>query len=469
MEFLNRAEEMKLLNKVASSKLGGLVVIWGRRRVGKTRLLLEWAKKLNGIYWVADESSPKIQMHYFARSLDASFPGFSRVQYNHWNELFDRIAQEAKYTNWRGPLIIDEFPYLVSASKELPSIIQRWVDHQAKDAKITLVLSGSSQRMMQGLVLNDNAPLYGRARELFKLNPLLAGYLSEALLLKSSRKIVESYSLWGGVPRYLELASEYKDSLLEAANELVLNPSGVLHQEPHRLLLDEMPSAMPLRPILDAIGSGAHRLSEIGSRVGQSATSLSHSLTRLRELDLVQREIPFGESEKSSKRSLYKIKDPFFRFWFDVVAPRRSLLAESDGKYRIGLLKKHLPELASITWEQMCLAYVSRTRSLAKVSRWVESGRYWMGKGPEWDVVAKCENDKNLLLGEAKWPRRPVTSKYIQDVLCELKSKGLPPLKNIAKYKIKYCLFLPELPDTIEKLDKDLLLVDACAVLKELK
>lgn len=469
MDFIDRKEEMMRLNKVHASKAGGLIVIWGRRRIGKTRLLLEWTKKQQGLYWVADESSAAIQRRYFARALDEYFPGFSKAEYTDWGQFFDRLTTETKHANWKGPLVIDELPYLIAASKELPSILQRWIDHDVKQTKITVILSGSSQSMMQGCVLNYNAPLYGRATELFKLNPLPVGYIEKGLAIKSHRKIIEAYTLWGGVPRYWELASSYKNNIEKSASDLVLHPSGPLHQEPHRLLLEEMPSAISLRPILDVIGSGVHRLSEIAARLNQPATSLSHPLIRLQELGLVKREIPFGESEKSGKTALYKINDPFFRFWFNVVAPRRGLLADTNQPYRLSLIKKMLPNLISQTWEELCLSYVSKAKKLANITQWMPAKRFWKGNGPEWDIVSECIDQKYLLLGEAKWPITKVTEKYIEKILTELQSKGIPQINSKGKKIIKYCIFVPEIPKNIRNFNENVFLIDANSILNDLK
>lgn len=468
MDFMDREREMLRLDKIATSGSGGLVVIWGRRRVGKTRLLLEWTKKHDGLYWVADESGSAIQRRYFARALDPCFPGFSNAEYTDWGQFFERLTREAQHNNWKGPLVIDEFPYLVATSKELPSIVQRWLDHEAKKAKITVVLSGSSQSMMQGLVLNYNSPLYGRAHELFKLNPLPIGYMGRALGIKSPRKIIEAYTLWGGIPRYWELASSFKGNLEKAASNLILDPSGPFHQEPHRLLLEEMPSAISLRPILDVIGSGVHRLSEIAARLNQPSTSLSHPLSRLQELGFIQREIPFGESEKTSKRTLYKIKDPFFRFWFNVVASRRGTLADASDAYRIDLLNKKMPNLVSKAWEDICISYTSKARNLGGIKQWSPARRFWKGNGPEWDIVSECVDKENLLLGEAKWPSGVTTEKYIGKILMELQSKGIPKIKAIGKKNVKYCIFVPEIPSEIKGFGENVYLIDAKTILKEL-
>jgi AAA+ ATPase superfamily predicted ATPase len=180
---------------------------------------------------------------------------------------------------------------------------------------------------MQELVLNTNEPLYGRAQEMIKLAPLHPYYLKSALGLTDSKDILNAYSVWGGIPRYWELASSYEDPALEAIERIVLDPQGILHEEPMRLLLEESPPAITLRPILDAIGLGMHKVSEIAGRLNVPSTSLGRSLERLRELGFTEREVPFGVSEENTKRTLYKIKDFFLRFWFSAVASKRSGLA----------------------------------------------------------------------------------------------------------------------------------------------
>jgi AAA+ ATPase superfamily predicted ATPase len=130
------------------------------------------------------------------------------VEYPDWRSLLKRISAEATHQRWRGPLIVDEFPYLVATSPELPRVFQAWVDHEAKEAQLAVALAGSSQRMMQGLVMKATEPLYGRATEAFHLQPLAAGYLSEPLKLATALDVILACTAWGGVPRYWEVMAE---------------------------------------------------------------------------------------------------------------------------------------------------------------------------------------------------------------------------------------------------------------------
>ncbi|OGQ13002.1 MAG: hypothetical protein A2138_23895 [Deltaproteobacteria bacterium RBG_16_71_12] len=466
MRFLDRADETARLDRVARSAVGGLAVVWGRRRVGKTRLLVEWCGRRGGLYVVADQSAPALQRAYLAAAASDVFPGFADATYPDWASLFRRIAAEAKQRAWRGPLVVDELPYLVQTSPELPSVLQRFVDHDAKEARLTVVVAGSSQRMMQGLVLDATAPLFGRAREHFSLEPLGAGWLREAFAGLSPRAAVEHFAVWGGLPHYWDLARAVRPkALARQLDALVLDPAGPLHREPDQLLLEEQPPATALRPILDAIGLGAHRLSEIASRVGVPATSLSRPLQRLIELGLVERETPFGESEKGQKRSLYQLRDPFFRMWFRVVAAHRSQLARAPAAARIALWRKHRDGLIATTWERLCREAVPKLR-LAGLPHFGPASRSWYRDGPEWDMVALSLDGGHALVGEAKWHARDATDDDLTRTASLLRKKGRPP-GLAAATRVHQVAFFPSVDRGRSR--EPIRVVDAGAVLDALR
>lgn len=461
MKFINRQEEMARLNRLIKSDEAELAVIWGRRRMGKTRLLLEWVDKHTGIYYTADESSASVQRKYFAIALEQALPGFAAVEYPDWLTLFTRLAKEAMQMGWRGPLVIDELPYLISTSPEFPSILQRFIDHEAKRAKMIIALCGSSQRIMQGAILNASAPLFGRAKEIIKLGPISLGYMGEALEIELPREVIESYSVWGGIPRYWELVRSNQKSFLENVDDIVLNPMGALNDEPNRLLLEE--SSMSLRPILDAIGLGAHRLSEVATRIGQPVTSLARMVQRLLELDLIERELPFGVDEHNSKRTLYKIKDPFMRFWFEVVASQRSFFSQTTSSHRKNRLKESLQPIFSLAWEDICRSAIPHF--VWKEHVFGQSGRYWHGSGPEWDIIAESIDGTALLIGEAKWLTKIPSNAWIYKTIEEIKNKGIPPVSRNLKAQLFYVLFIPEKPKNLN-LPTTIRIVDAEEILK---
>jgi hypothetical protein len=404
MRFLNRTDEIRRLD-AAQEQPGSFTAIWGRRRVGKSRLLIEWSSRHDGLYTVADLSAAAVQRRYLAEAVAQRFPGFAAVEYPDWRSFLDRLRAEANAANWPGPLILDELPYLLAADTSLASVLQNWLDRPGP--RPSLVVSGSSWRMMHGALLAAGAPLYGRAAEAFAVQPLRPGYLGEAFPGASPREQVSLYAVWGGMPRYWELAARYGHDLESTVDALVLDPAGPLHDEPDRLLREETPPASTLRPLLDVIGAGAHRISEIAGRLGKPASSLSGPLATLCEMRFLRREIPFGSPPRSGKRSLYRLDDPFLRLWFRVVAPHRAALAAAPRETRLTYWQRAGPALESQAWEELCrmaTPTLHRTDSpVGALGPWEPAQRYWRRNEPELDLVARSVDGKRLLVGEVKW------------------------------------------------------------------
>jgi len=397
LRFLDREEELSRLGRALENGESALVCLYGRRRCGKTRLIQEGLKERRAAYYVGDDREEALQMAGVAREIARLLPGFDSVTYADWETILKRWEGEAPAG---AVLVLDEFSSMVAASPALPSVIQKFVDGGGEKA-LHLVLAGSSQRMMAGYLLNASAPLYGRARELMKIGPLAPRWTGEALGLKTAREAVTHYAVWGGVPRYWELAAGRK-GLDRAVLDLVLSPLGVLHREPERLLLDDLRDTRQAASILSLIGRGCHRVSEIATRLQRPATSLSRPLGVLMEMGLVRRETPFGRSTRDTKKTLYRIDDPFLRFWYTFVDPNRALLEagrqvdvwkESREKFR-----QHLAGV----WEDLVRASVPKVKIAGR--RFGTAGSWW-GSGTdrlplELDVVAT--SDDRLLVGEAK-------------------------------------------------------------------
>jgi AAA+ ATPase superfamily predicted ATPase len=427
MLFLDRKAELAALDRLGAD--GGLAVVWGRRRIGKTRLLLHWCEREGGVYTVADQSGAEVQRAYLARALAEVLPGFADVVYPSWERLLARLAVDALARGFTGPVVLDELPYLVASSPELPSVLQRWIDHDARRARLRVAIAGSSQRMMQGLVLGGDAPLFGRATVTIDLAPMPPRWLTGALGRLTPSAIVEHWAAWGGVPRYWELAAGLRGDARARLVALALDPLGPLFAEPERLLLEESPPAHEVRPVLDAIGAGAHRLSEIAGRLARPATSLGRPLDRLLGMGLVRRETPYGEPERGGKRSLYKIDDPFLRMWFRVVAPNRAALVAGTAATRRAVLDAHWDGLVGQAWEELCRLGVPRVRGGGVASRgpWRPASRYWQGTEPEWDLVADSVDGGRVLLGEAWCHARAVSAAALAREAQRLAARPAPP------------------------------------------
>ena len=397
MEFVNRIEEQNRLTDALYGDNTSFVVVYGRRRVGKSTLIKK-VLTVGDVYFLADQTEKSQQIGMIAKAIAQIIEGFDKVVYPDWSTLFDTLNLR---TTGKFTLCIDEFPYIVKKSPELPSVLQKFLD--SKSVKFNIVVCGSSQKMMKRLVLDAKEPLYGRADQILKLAPVKTPYLAEYLQCDAIQAI-EEYAVWGGIPRYWELRKK-SHSLQEAIEYQIINSQGTLYEEPYRLLLDDMRDIIQSSTLLSVIGGGANRLSEIAARVGKPATHLSGPLDRLIELGLVEREIPYGELPKNSKKSLYKIADPFMDFFYRFVVPNRSLIALGRTKMVMDEINGKLNPYISLHWERLCRNAVSGsiidgiTYGLA--SRWW--GNVSRDEMIEIDIIAQSVDKKTILVGECKW------------------------------------------------------------------
>ena len=401
MDFVDRIDEMARLKEAFAREKAALVVVYGRRRLGKSTLI----KKVlvdKDVYFLADRSEGQHQRALLAKVIAQKFPDFDRLTYPDWESLLRAVNYR---TDQRFTLCIDEFPYIVEQSPELPSVLQKLVDERS--LRFHLVLCGSSQQMMYGLFLDATAPLYGRADEIMRLMPIRLPYLQEALRLPVVDAI-ENYAVWGGVPRYWELR-EQRASLNDALWHTALSAYGMLYEEPVKLFQDDVKDIVKTSTIMSYIGSGANRLTEIAARCNEPATNLSRPLKKLIDLGFLEKEVPFGMDEKNSKKSLYKIADPFMAFYYQFVVPNRSFIELGRRLPIEQALNAHFSEFVSVQWEKLCRDAV--TGNLVGGIVYGQAKRWWGSvlnedKKPEqleFDVIAESLDKKQLLVGECKW------------------------------------------------------------------
>jgi len=398
--FVNREQEADRLKRVLSSDESRLVIIYGRRRCGKSTLLKRVLDK-NTIYFSADMRETPLQIMAIAERIENFIPGFAGPVYPGWDSLFRSMNYALKS---HMTLCIDEFPYLIKNSPELPSVLQNIHDDGAH-SNYSIVLCGSSQTMMHGLVLNSNAPLYGRADEIMKIQPMSVAHMKKFLDISATDAVTE-YGIWGGVPRYWEIRKS-SGSLDEALRHHVVNQYGLLYDEPERLFSDEIRTSVQAFTILSLIGSGCHRLSELASRMGKPATHLSAPLAFLSELKYIRREIPFGEPSRSGKKSLYKISDHFLNFWFTFIVPEKSRIDFGLTGEVLKEIRKKLPLYTSAIWEELCrqsIPFIFKDIQFSPASRWWGKGKN--GAALEIDIIAESSDKKVLMIGEAKWSEK---------------------------------------------------------------
>ena len=439
MNFVDRIEETARLRDALSREKSSLVVVYGRRRLGKSTLIKRVLSD-GDVYFLADRSEGQHQRTLLAKVVAQVFPDFDKLTYPDWESLFRAVNYR---TDKRFTLCLDEFPYLVEQSPELPSVLQKLVDE--KQLKYNLVLCGSSQNMMYGLFLDSTAPLYGRADEIMRLTPIRLPYIQEALDLDAVSS-VEEYAVWGGVPRYWELR-ENRNSLSDALWHNILSINGTLYEEPIKLFQDDVKDIVKTSTIMSYIGSGANRLSEIAARCNEPATNLSRPLKKLIDLGFLEKDVPFGIDEKNAKKSLYKIADPFMAFYYQFVVPNRSFIELGRRLPLEQALAAHFPEYVSMHWEKLCRDAV--TGNMVNGIVYGKAKRWWgpvlnEDKKPEQieiDVMAESLDKKYLLVGECKWTNHENGKQLTAELL--RKANLLPFDKN---YKILPVLFLKNAP-----------------------
>ncbi|HON54306.1 MAG TPA: ATP-binding protein [Bacteroidales bacterium] len=436
MKFVDRIEESKRLKQVLTANKSTFTVIYGRRRLGKSTLITR-TLGANDVYYLADQTDATLQRKLLAKMVASIIPGFDKAIYPDWNVFFDTLNDR---TSQKFTLCIDEFPNLVESSQELPSILQNKID--SKRLKFNLIICGSSQQRMYGLVLDATSPLYGRADAILKITPIKVPYIQDALGVPAV-EAVEEYAVWGGVPRYWELREGYAN-LREAIENNLLSVNGTLYEEPLKLFKDDINDIVKTATIMSYVGAGAHRMSEIAGRSGEIATNLSRPLAKMISLGYLTKEIPFGENEKNSKKSLYKISDPFMNFYFRFVIPNRSFIEIGRISPILADLDAHFSDFVSEYWEKLCRETVSGNE-LDGITYGI--ARRWWGNVSreeriELDVVAESSDKKYLLVGECKW----TTQENSGRLLAELKEKAqkLPFAKN---HTIIPKLFLKNIPE----------------------
>jgi len=400
MEFVDRTKETARLQKLLTMEKPSFVVVRGRRRLGKSTLIKRVLSDKD-IYYEADKTAAPNQWGQIATMAAQIFPGLDTVVYTSWESLLMAINYRVSE---KMTLCLDEFPYLADVSPELPSVIQKLLD--SGQLRYNLILCGSSQRMMYNLLYDESSPLYGRGGADFKISPIRLPFMQEALKLSAEDTIIE-YAIWGGVPRYWVLRECNADTQ-EALMEHVMSSQGILYEEPQHLFRDDVSDLVKISTLMSVVGNGANRLKEIASRLQEPATNLSRPLMKLIDLGYLQREIPFGESPKTTKKTLYRVADPFLSFHYRYVAPNRSFIELERFAPIKAQMEVSMNSFIGGWWEKICRDAI--TGNTLDGITYGEACRWWGSviidgtpQEVELDVVAESIDAKTILIGECKW------------------------------------------------------------------
>lgn len=458
--FIDREIELKFLNERWQSSNSQLIIIYGKRRIGKTELIKEFIKNKNSIYFICDRTTEKENLKNLGRIAGRKFNNLILVEngFNDWYQFFNFLKESLKE---RIVIAIDEFPYLYSSNTAISSIFQKGWDENLKDLPIFLIICGSSVSMMLRETIYNSAPLYGRKTGQIFLKPLGFYDAWKFFPKLDFSRFLNIFAICGGIALYLEQFSHAK-SLTENLTTNVFNKNSILYNEGEILLSEELSELRIYFAILKAIALGKTKFGEIINYTGLSKTSIHKYLYVLEELQLISKEIPVTEEKpEKSRKGLYKIRDPFFNFWFKFILPFKS-------EIEIGYLNEVFKyfntqfDLAVTTVYQNLCQEILRVK-LKECFRFNKIGRWWdvIGKVQyEIDLVALDEDNNQILFGESKWSNKKIGI----NIFKELKEKSRFVNWNINNRKEKYILFSKSgFTDEImefTKIEKNLILVE---------
>jgi len=415
-KFVNRERELGALEEQYAGNGASLVVLYGRRRVGKTALIREFIKDKKTMYFLANEENEALSMKHFTEVL-SDYTGqeyLKNASFESWKDLFEIFLKHDPDT--KKLLVIDELPYMVNMNPAFPSILQ-WVwDTWFIKENVMLILCGSLIHMMEKHTLNYNSPLYGRHTGQIKLKQIDFLHYAQFYDNMPYRDLVEHYAVTGGVPRYIELFDR-KKSLFHEIDRLMLSPEGLLFEEPEFLLRREVEEIGSYFSIIKSIAAGNRKPGKISADISIKQTSLPKYLKTLIDLDILEREVPVTENNpEKSKMSLYQIKDNYIRFWFRFVYPERGRIELGQSDFVLEKIKAHFIDghVAHI-YESVCRSELWRL-AMDNELQFNKLGRWWNSK-EEIDIVALDSTGDSIVFAECKYRMQPTDTDVFYNLL----------------------------------------------------
>ena len=452
--FIGREAELSFLENKYAENQGQLIVLYGRRRVGKTETLREFCKGKPHIFYSCTQSTDKVQLSKFSKQIfTENIPAKQYIsEFADWESAF-RSVLDLPYGEKKKLLIIDEFPYMCKGNNSIPSILQNLWDAELKEKNVMVVLCGSAMSFIEKELLSEKNPLYGRATGIYKMTEM--GFYDAIKFFPdySDRDKITAYSILGGIPHYLR---QFRPELSIADNikKNILSKGCVLYSEVDFLLHQELRETPIYNSIIEAVALGNTKLGEISQKsLIEDTSKTSVYLKNLIELGIVEREFSVDSKVKekaNSNRGTYRLTDNFFRFWYAFGFTNFSQLEDGDvdGVYEY-VIAPELHKFASYAFEDVCLEFVKELQKrnvlpfrYAKIGRWTgrttvrdkEAANGLRVAETEIDLLGISKDAKEYLVGECKFKASPFDySEYL-----DTKAK-LTPLKETARFY--YALF----------------------------
>lgn len=433
MKFVNRQNKLSFLEKNYHTTGFKFIPIYGRRRIGKTRLIQEFIKDKKAIYFLADTVPETEQCKNLGRAVGEYFNDaiLTDAGFKDWYQFFSYIRGK----NENLIIVIDEFPYLVNSNPAISSIFQKGIDEYLKETDIFLILMDSSIGMMEKEVLFHKALLYGRRTASLEVKEMPFSSLKGFFPGTTFEDNVKKYAVFGSVPAYIEKLNPAHNIFNNIA-ELVLDKGTYLYNEVEYILREELREPRNYFVILKTIAQGKRKLSEIINETGFEKSLVSRYLDILRSLGFIEKDIPVTEKyPEKSKQGLYRLYDKFFSFWFKYIFPNRSKLEIGRGDIVLKLIKDTFEHHISTIYEEVCIE-LCKYLMAERLMQYAMIGKWW-SKNEEIDIVAIDEENETLYFGECKWSNKKVG----EDIYRELIRKSNLVDLNNEKRKNRYILF----------------------------
>lgn len=418
--FAGRDKELEKFDSLFLQKKFQFVVVYGRRRVGKTTLIREFMKDKPGIYYMAVEGARRENLSGLSTALLSQDNSIAHTaEFADYETLLNYIDAMAK-TGERKIIAIDEYPYLAASYPAISSMLQKHIDECWKDSNLFLILCGSSMSFMEEQVLGYKSPLYGRRTAQFKIHPFTFRESRDMLMGFSAQEQALLYGVTGGIPEYLSRIDK-SISVDDNIMNLFFDESGRLFEEPINLMKQELKEPMTYHSIIAAIASGASRLNEIATKTGLESSGCSNQVSSLIALGIVKKEVPVTEPP-NSRKTLYRLADSMYLFWYRFVRPNTSSIMRGVGRqvYET-FVKPQMNDFMGSVFEEMCQQHLFLPDVYSKLPFAPgELGRWWGNNAKarrqeEIDIMTVMDN--KALFGECKWRNDKVDCTVIETLM----------------------------------------------------
>jgi AAA+ ATPase superfamily predicted ATPase len=422
--FVGRTRELEALEEQYAGDSFEFAVIYGRRRVGKTALIVEFIRDKPAVFFTARETNLAENLALLSGSIQAPRFGAEKAPvYQSIDDALDRVFSAAE--GKRLIFVIDEYPYLAGAWRGISSTLQEKIDHRSKKCKLFLILCGSSLSFMENQVLGYQSPLYGRRTAQYRIKPFDFFEAREFFPGINPQDSAAIYAMTGGIPSYLNRFTG-RASLKEKVAANFLSPQGFLFEEPENLLKQELRDPANYNALIREIARGATRISEIASKTGMETGATSHFLDILIQLDIVEREMPVTEAAQGktrSRKSLYTIKDNLFRFWYRFIPGIIDIIQHNSTEKAWEFIAEGFSAYMGRVFETMCRQYLWRENTANALPFFFQQEGRWWGHDPlrkmesEIDILA-MQGTKAALFCECKW-RNETSGRDILEALLQ--------------------------------------------------